>query len=274
MRLDDDSATVPIVGVIAGARVGHSIEVEGRNETHPRFGEQFIVTRAQVTAPRSVDGAIAWIASTFPHVGRRRAEALVKHFPSVDALWSAIVHAPQQLAEVHGITLERASEIRTAYLAARDDRDQQIALRGWGLTDSQVGRCIKHWGDASTAVEHIRANPYELFHRVDGFGWARADSVARASGIPDDAPVRVSAAIEHVMLKHLSAGNIHMVPGHLVREVRELLGGSVDPRVSTAGCMRAVRSGALVKRAARVYLQSIERSEAQLATLVTVRLMS
>lgn len=275
MRVDDSIEALTIVGVIAGAREGCALEVSGRHELHPRFGAQFIVLRAQVAAPRTEEGVIAWIAATFPNVGRGRAAALLEHFRGdVELLWQTVVDAPERLTEVRGITADRARDIRDAYLLARDDRDSQISLRGWGLTDGQIGRCIKHWHSASAAVRAIQANPYALFHHVDGFGWSRADAVARASGVPPDAPTRIGAAIEHTMLERVSAGHIYMQPGYLSRAVRELLGPDCSPDAMRAGIITALREGVIVKRGARVYLRVIDRVEWNLATLVTVRLAS
>jgi len=275
MRVDDSGLVLAIVGVIAGAREGYALEVSGRHEEHPRFGAQFIVQRAQVSAPRTEEGVIAWIAATFPNVGRGRAAALLEHFRGdVDMLWSTVVDAPERLTEVPGITSARARDIRDAYLAARDDREPQITLRGWGLTESQIGRCLKHWESAAEAVRAIQADPYQLFDHVDGFGWKRADDVARASGVPPDAPTRIRAAIKHTMHEHFGAGHIYMQPGYFSRAVRELLGPEVIREAVLSGIVLALREGVIVKRGARVYLRVVDRIEARVAELVTGRLAS
>lgn len=264
----DDGAAVTVIGVIAGGRAGCYVTCDGRYEVHPKYGEQFVVVRAEVSAPNTAAAAIAWIAATFPHVGRRRAQAMVDQFGGVEALWQVLVTAPDRLTAISGVTLARAEEIRAAYLDALGDRDSQITLRGWGLTASQIGRCVAHWRTAAAAVQAIRADPYELYRQVDGFGWTRADGVARATGIPLDAPTRIAAAIDHVLRRSHGDGHVYMRPGFFSREARELLGDGVPAAAVRAGISRALRAGYVVKRGARVYLSHVDKAEQQLAELI------
>jgi exodeoxyribonuclease V alpha subunit len=264
-----DGTLTSIVGVIVGAREGDAIEVSGAVKTDPKWGDQIAVATVKLSPPTSVDGAIAWLVATLPNVGEKRARALVEWCGGVDKLWACIEHTPRRLALVDGISDARADEIHTAYVAARADREHQVTLRGWGLTTSQIGRCMSEWLTAEHAVERIRADPYELFRKVHGFGWTRADVVARKSGVPHDAPRRIAAGIEHVLGEHAIEGHVCMRPRVFQAEVERVLGVGRDAVM--AGIRHAVGSGVIVKRALRIYSSKLDRLEARVAELIVQR---
>jgi len=254
-----DGSTTSIVGVVVGAREGDAIEATGRLRRDPKWGEQLKVESATIAPPVSIDGAIAWLVATMPNIGEIRARRLVEHFGGVDALWVAIESAPGKLALVEGISSARALEIQAAYRAARADREHQITLRGWGLTSAQIGRCLTEWLTAEHAVERIRADPYELFRKVHGFGWSRADAVARKSGIARDAPQRIAAGIEYVLDEHSNDGHVSMRPRVFQAEVERVLGAGRDAVM--VGIRTAVARGVIVKRGARIYSRRLETLE-------------
>lgn len=264
-----DGRDVTAVGVVVGARQGDGIEAHGVWETHAKFGPQFTVARARLTAPVSLDGVTAWLEAELPNVGAHRAVALVAHFGSVAELWRVIEHEPHRLAEVRGITAARSTEIRQAWLATSEDREHQIQLREWGLTSTQIHHCLQAWGSAERTVAAVGTNPYELHRKVTGFGWLRADVVAIQTRVPRDSPMRITSGLEYVLEQNLERGHVWMAPGHWQRAACELLG--LDRSTVYRGIQLAMRDGAVVKRGPRMYLAAVERSERDLTRLILAR---
>jgi exodeoxyribonuclease V alpha subunit len=271
-RDGDAGATLTIVGVIPGARPGDYVDAWGDHEAHAKYGDQFVVERASLSAPQSSDAVVAWLVATLPNVGDRRARQLVARFG--DDLWRVVEHEHERLTTVDGITGTRAAEIREAYLLASGDREAQVVLRSWGLTTAQIGRCVEQWFTADAAVHAIRQDPYALARSVDGFGWKRADEVARSSGLPASAPTRIAAAIDHALAEALQAGHVSMRPGYFRVAVEALLGPEVARPDVMRGIATALRVGRVVKRGARVYLARADRDEDRLAGLIAHRLGS
>jgi exodeoxyribonuclease V alpha subunit len=265
-----DHGDVTVCGIVPGARIGDHVLASGAFEDHPTFGRQFHIVKAQLTPPTSVDGVAAWIVDKFPNVGMSRAKRMVEHFGGVDELWRVVELDPERLAEIKGITRARAAQIRTAYLAAREDREHEITLRGWGLTPNAIARCLEVWLTAGEAVRVIRQDPYMLFRRVHGFGWARADIIAMRSKVPADDPHRIETAIEHVLATNLEEGHVWMRPGTMQLACESLL--RLERPVVLAGIRRALASRHIVKRGGRVYLAATERSESELAEQICRRL--
>ena len=62
-----------VTGHPLGVEVGDTIQVEGEWTTHPRYGRQFKASSIRTIAPSDASGAIEWILSRLPGVGRKRA---------------------------------------------------------------------------------------------------------------------------------------------------------------------------------------------------------
>lgn len=255
----DGGEAVPIKGVVVGGRPGDSVEVEGFWSVHPVYGRQFTVTGCVPTTPQTPDAVVAWMASQFPGVGAKRARAMLDHCGGVDGLWRVIESAPERLAEVDGITADRAAAIAAAYREAASDRDHMIALRGWGLTDAQVRRCLDQWGTHANVASHIRTNPYELCHAVTGFGFKRADVVARRVGIGKDSIDRMVAGVVYTLEQAITEGHCFLWGGQLQRMAADVL--EVDAAIVGRGIGEAWRRGYVVRRGKRVYSQRLERAE-------------
>lgn len=264
--LDTDLECVDVVGKLVGVRAGSTVQLEGVWADHPKYGRQLKVRRCTAVRPDSTVGVVAWLGSALPDVGVARARALVERFGV--GLWDVILWQPDRLTEIDGITPARADAIREAYLDVEADRVHMVALRTWGLTDSQVARCVAAWGSLAGAVERIRANPYDLASHVHGFGFERSDVVALKAGVPHDSPARVQAGVRHLLEEASAAGHMYMSGGALQRMAAELLGvpaGLIPPAIKDLSRGRVV-----TRRGWRVYLQRLEAAEATCASVLAL----
>lgn len=272
VRAEGFEFPVNVTGKVLGARPGDALEMQGSWSEHPRFGAQFKIRSTVVAPPATLDGVSKWLASTLPGVGTVRAQALVEHFGGVEQLWAAIETTPARLSEVKGITNELATRIHDAYVSNRDSRDHMIALRGWGLTDAQIQRCLQEWKTLDAVVKRIKQNPYQLCQHVHGFGFKRADEVARLAGIAHNDPQRIEAGIVHTLEEATSDGHTFIFGGALQRiAADEILTVSRDDVAH--GIVRATRSKMIVRRGKRIYCARMEVAESRAADGVT-RLLS
>jgi len=252
---------VTVVGKLLGVNVGDHISVEGYWTDHQRFGRQFKVRRCEAAELVGAEGAAKWMASRLPDIGEGRARALVERFG--DALWETIEQHPERLLEVDGINAKRLKAITEAYARHRAERDAMVKLRGWGLTDHQVGQCVNAWKRLDRVVEQLRDDPYQLSRFVHGFGFLRADAVARKMGVLPDAPSRIRAGVEHTLHEASSAGHCYLAGKAVVNMAAKLLevpADSIGPQI-----LEAVKLGQVVRRGWRVYPSKLDTAEADCA---------
>jgi len=264
VALDAEDEPFTITGKVLDARPGDNLELRGSRVLHPRYGEHFKIESCVPMRPDSVDGVVAWLASTLPSIGEARARDLLAHFKTPAALWLAIETNPDSLAAVNGITVEATARIRAVYLSERDTRDHMIALRAWGLTTNQIQKCLDQWESLDVVVSEVRENPYALARHVDGFGFKRADEVARAQGMAHNDPRRVAAGIAHVLEQATYDGHCFMWGGSLQRvAAEEVL--AITHAEAADGIRRALREATIVRHGKRYYTAAMGAHEASAA---------
>jgi exodeoxyribonuclease V alpha subunit len=262
------SETSTLVGTLLGFDVGDTIEAEGVWAKHPSFGDQFKARAVRVLVPTDASGAIAWLMARMPAIGRRLATEMVERW-GLPGVWELLEQRPHELAELRGITPARAAAIGEAYQAHRGERDRMVALKKWQLTDHQIGKLVTAWG--SDVLTKLREDPYAAIEHVDGFGWARADDLARRRGLPPAHPSRIRAALLHLLEEAACAGHCYVPLGKLVSMARALLEREVD--VSEEAIRREGRAlleaGKLVVTGpGRVYAAEVARAEEGVAASV------
>lgn len=254
---DDDR--VEFTGKVLDALPGDAIEVVGVWVEHARFGRQFKVKQCVASTPVSIDGVVRWLATTLPGIGESRAVQLVHRFGGVDELWAVIESAPARLAELPGVSEDMALTIHAEYMRNRATRDCMVALRGWGLTDNQIQRCVDEWQTIEQVVEEVRANPYQLSRFVHGFGFKRADDVASRMGIRGNDPRRIEAGLVHVLDDATLKGHCWLWGGALQKLTVELLKVTADEVADVI--VQAARAGTIRRRGKRIYSVRLDVAE-------------
>lgn len=258
----DDEKTHPfpinIAGTIVGVRVGDAVEMHGVWIDGEKYGRQFKVKQCVAVRVEGVDGAVKWMTSRLPWVGETRAKLLVQRFGA--GLWNIIENEHARLCEVEGITIERAVRIRETYNTHVNERDSVITLRGWGLTDGQITRCQAKWGALPAIITTLRQDPYLLSYEIQGFGFVRADEVARAMGVARDAPERISAGVQHVLNEASSNnGHCYMAGAMLQNVAAKLLG--VEAALVGKGILAAASNARVIRAGWRIYTPKMIRAE-------------
>lgn len=279
MRLLSGSANerTDVVGTLLGFDVGDTVEVEGAWENHPRFGERFKARAIRVLVPTDASGAIAWLRGRMPQIGRRLATEMVERW-GLPGLWDVLAERPHELASenggLRGITPERARRIGEAYRAHRAERDRMVELKRWQLTDNQIAKLTAAWGDR--VIDRLREDPYAAIEHVDGFGWARADDLARRMGLPAAHPSRIRAALLHVLDEAAGAGHCYVplpklvavAQKHLCRDGRAGTDGVTEAAIRREGNVLLDAGKLVVSGPWRVYAADIAEAEERVAANV------
>lgn len=250
-----DTATHTVMGPVLGIDVGTTVECRGVLDVHPQYGEQFRAKTIVTIVPSSAAGAIAWLASKLPRIGRKRATMLVEHY-GIPALWTVLDEDPMRLVEVPGITEDAARAIGAEYGRVKGDREEMVMLRGWGLTEGQIARCREAWG--KDIIARLRANPYDLYD-VKGFGFVTADSVAKRMGVPETHPGRARAGALYCIGVSEQEGNAYTPRGGLIAFACDEL--QVARALVSSALDALVAEGRLIEEDGRIYSAAQHRAE-------------
>lgn len=238
---------------VPGLQVGRTVTVEGRWEHHPEYGVQLDIRHCRKSSlPSERQAVVRYLAANVGGLGARRAEALAMTFGEEDLL-SRLAADPEMVRQV----LPRAASEKAVLGLRQWARD--LSSERWCvdlvpklMAAADVGyalaRRVVSYFDAPEVADLIaRRDTYRLLE-VPGFGWKRADSIARALGVPVDAPERYEAAVLAAHDRTTSGEGHTGVPiSLLVDRACRLAGGTQHSHGVRQGVLAALQACDLVR---------------------------
>ncbi|MEZ6194870.1 MAG: ATP-dependent RecD-like DNA helicase [Planctomycetota bacterium] len=208
------------VGELGAVVEGDELRLTAQEETHPRFGPRLKVVSAQPVSPRTLKGIELYLTGPrVEGVGPELARRLVAAFGTKTL--EILDETPERVSEVPGIGPKRAAKIAETWVAERERRELRIYLAGHGIGAGLGARIEAALGDRALAT--LRRDPYGVIGRVEGFGFRRADALAGAQGMAEDAPARLAAGLRFTLDRAREQGNLALPGARLVAEATELL---------------------------------------------------
>jgi exodeoxyribonuclease V alpha subunit len=211
---------VTVVGPLAGTREGEQLQLKGRYEVHPKWGEQFKVTWWYAVLPATKEGIQRYLSSGLVKgIGPELAKRLVARFGSETL--EVIDHTPERLKEVPGIGDKRIQQITRDWQEHKGAREFLVALQGLGLSLGFATKIYKQYGDQ--ALEVATANPYQLALDIQGLGFATADRLAARLNLDPLTSARLAAGLLHVLENMAGEGHVYAPEELLLNKAGELL---------------------------------------------------
>ena len=217
VEADRDGDEIVLVGPLAHVEPGERVAVAGVWQDDKRFGMQVRAERAEPLAPAGTKAVMAYLERV-RHVGPGRAAKLLARFGEEGVLDAIDADPPRAFGAV-GLSLRQANEAARSWDALRSTRALHMLLAPHGLA-WLAARIDKHYGPRAHRI--VRDEPYELTS-VFGVGFAIADRIARAGGLPADSPARASAALLHVLAEAERDGSTCLPVAEAARRTGELL---------------------------------------------------
>ena len=209
---------VVLIGTIAHLEERERVRIEGVWQDDKRFGMQVKVRLAAPVAPSGEEALIAYLKRV-KHIGGGRAARLVERYG--DGVLEAIDADPGGAFRSLGLNPKRVNEAIRSWNGLRSTRALHLLLAPHGLA-WLVPRIAAEYGDGANDV--VKSRPYELTS-VFGVGFAIADTIARAGGVPRDSVGRTRAAVIHVLTEAERAGSTCLPVAELAARAADLLGG-------------------------------------------------
>ena len=216
---------ITLVGNLPELTPGEHVRLQGQWTSHTEYGRQFKAEKCEQTLPATVEGIRRYLGSgLIKGVGPKTAERIVQAF-GAETL-NVIDLEPQRLREVPDIGPKRYRLIREAWDTQKHIKEVMIFLQGHGVSTGLAVKIYKQYGDESLNV--VRTDPYQLARDIWGIGFRTADKIARALGLPPDAPTRLEAGLAFALSEMADEGNVFVPQPELVQIAAELLELSPD----------------------------------------------
>ncbi len=221
VEADRDGDELILVGPVAHLEAGERVAIAGTWQENARFGLQVRVRSAQPLQPAG-DAALRAYLERVRGIGASRARLLLERHG--ERVLDVIDADPRRAFKDAGLGARQAARAAGSWDALRSVRSLHLLLGPHGLA-WLVPRLDKHYGPRAHRV--VRESPYELTS-VFGVGFATADTIARAAGVPPDSPQRAVAGLVHVLSEAERDGSTCLPAGEAVERTRRLLGRDLD----------------------------------------------
>ena len=178
IRRDEDGKSIIAKGTVPNPIVGAKITYEGKWERDPKRDTPYIsITKAHVDyAGGGYESIIGLLSSDYiPGLGQKVAERIVLRFG--EETLNVIENDPERLQEVKGIGAKSADKIHNAYLRIAKDQEVISMLIPF-ISIQKITAILKKFGSGKRAMEEIQDNPYVLYQKLSGIGFATADRIA------------------------------------------------------------------------------------------------
>ena len=224
-----------VVGILPFITAGDTGVFTGNYTVHQSYGEQFHADSFERTAPESAAAILRYLSSgAIKGVGPSTAGRIVEKF-GADSL-DIIQNHPEELANIRGISMQKALSISEEYGRQFGVRDVMILMAPYTLSPELCVKIYRVLG--SQAAEQIKQNPYVLCREEIAFPFERVEQIASDFEISPDNELRLFAGVEYILRKNLMNGHTCLPRKKLIAVAVELLESDYD-RIDTI-CDRLV----------------------------------
>ena len=211
---------VVCVGTIPQIHGGETLKLIGSWIHHPMYGKQFQVHFFEKFIPTTQEGIEKYLSSgVIRGIGPKIAKKIVQKFGA--ATFYVIEEKPDRLAEIKGITYEKARNISEVFREQHELRKTMMFLQGLGITPAFAMKIYKKY--KGRTIDIVQNNPYRLADDIFGIGFKMADRLAMTAGISPDSAHRIRCAIKFVLNQGAGNGHIYLPKENLVQSASELL---------------------------------------------------
>lgn len=224
---------------LAGVQPGERLLLAGEWGDHPRYGSRLQVRRCERVAPSTVRAITLYLGSGLIRgVGPRLAHAIVSHFG--EKTLEIIDTEPGRLREVVNIGAVRQAQIVEAWAEQKSVAELMVALQGFGVSPLLAAKIYQAYGNEALKV--LTSDPYRLVGQVRGIAFHTADRIAVRSGVPEDSPRRLQAAVvDRIEAAAAGGGHCYVPMRALVAQVAALVEQEEPPIRRAVDALHAAR---------------------------------
>lgn len=211
---------ITVVGVMPTLFEGESAVFKGDYTVHPTYGKQFSVSEYERKTPETVSAVLKYLSSgAIKGVGQSTAIKIVEKFGKESL--NIIENSPQELAQIHGISLNKAIQIGEEFKRQSGLNEITLLLSPYGVSPE---RCVKVYKAIGVnCVKEIRDNPYILLKHDLDFSFESAEKMAFDFGIPADNEQRLCAGIGYILKSNLQNGHTALPKAKVLAVAAKLL---------------------------------------------------
>ncbi len=212
--------TLTVVGYLPFVEIGDSLKLYGKMVVHQDYGEQFKIDSFEKLMPQTVESLAKYLASgTIKGIGPATAKRIIEKFG--DQTLEIFQSDYKKLAEVKGITAERAIEIGEEFNEKWEVWQIVSFLEKFGIGANNAKKVYDALG--KNAIEKIAENPYVLVDVAYGVDFTKIDKIALQIGISQNSDDRIKSGIKYALFVSSYNGHTCVIQENLLQYVEQVL---------------------------------------------------
>ena len=216
-----DRAEITIVGYLPFINIGDTLKLHGKMVEHQEYGEQFKVDTFEKMMPQGLDALERYLANgSIKGIGPSTAKKIIDTFGE-DTI-NVFKLEPAKLAQIKGITKERAYEMSQSFIENWEVWQIVGFLDKFGVGPQSAETIYKKLGPNS--IEEIQSNPYILVDLINKVNFNQIDKMALDIGMEYNNEKRIRSGIKHALTLATYNGHCAVIYDNLIKFVNELLG--------------------------------------------------
>jgi len=216
-----DRAEITIVGYLPFINIGDTLKLHGKMVEHQEYGEQFKVDTFEKMMPQGLDALERYLANgSIKGIGPSTAKKIIETFGE-DTI-NVFKLEPAKLAQIKGITKERAYEMSQSFIENWEVWQIVGFLDKFGVGPQSAETIYKKLGPNS--IEEIQSNPYILVDLINKVNFNQIDKMALDIGMEYNNEKRIRSGIKHAVTLATYNGHCAVIYDNLIKFVNELLG--------------------------------------------------
>lgn len=260
LLLDGD---ITVTGVFPSINEGESLRMWGEYVFHAVYGEQFNCHSFEIIIPSDEDDIRRYLSSgVIKGIGPALANRIVDKFH--EKTLDIMENEPERLAEIKGISENKARDISELVLEKTRDRAAILYLMRFGIKNTTAMKIYKYYGQKIYVV--MENNPYKLSEDIKGIGFKMADEIAKKTGIRYDEDNRNKSGILYILGQNSLRGHTYILHDNLIEQCVNLLDAQVD--TLKANLMQLSIDKKIIIRGEKIYLYYYYKMEAECASML------
>lgn len=219
-EFDTEDEQTTIVGYLPFIGRGDNLKVIGNFVEHKKYGRQFKVETFEKLMPQTLGALEKYLANgNIKGVGEAIAKRIVSKFG--EETIQIFKTEPQRLAEVKGISKNKALQIAESFLENWEVWQIVGFLERFGIGAEFAKKVYELLG--VNAIEQIEADPYILIDIARGVDFKQIDKMALDLGISYDNEKRIKSGIKYALIRATYNGHSCVIKENLIEFVISLL---------------------------------------------------
>ena len=217
---DTEEEELTVVGYLPFVQKGDTLNLIGKFVEHRDYGRQFKIDTFEKIMPQTLSALEKYLANgNIKGIGEATAKKIIKKFGE-DTI-NVLRNEPEKLAEIKGITSEKAKEMSESFVENQEVWQIVSFLERFGIGVENAKKIYDNLGIDS--IEKIESDPYILIDLTRGVDFRQIDQMALELGISYDNDKRVQSGIKYGLIRATYNGNSCTLKDGLIEFVISLL---------------------------------------------------